>query len=274
MLKHTAGIIVFNVINTLPKDMFRYCIENLYEFMDEIIIIEGATRATTHYWDGDTSFFTKDGHSADGTIDLLKDLKRQYPKIRIMMRQDGFWNGKTEMCNVYAQMATGDYVWYIDQDDFYKKEDMPKIIDLLEKKRPDAVHFFANHFFGGFDYCIDERMRSSWGNNIPWMKIFRNVPGKSYWISHEPPNYVCDGIVCNQGKVISRDETLSMGIKLYHYSYVSESQINFKSKFFRNPKYVEYWEKFKTDKNIDIFGSKVFKFEGTHPEIITKNYLI
>jgi len=267
-IKITFGCIVFNTISTLPNNMLEYCIENIYDKAHEIIIIEGATKSINHYWDGDTSFFTKDGRSTDGTLEYLYKLKKKFPKIEIITKE-GFWDGKTEMCNVYAALATGDYIWQLDSDEFYKEEDILKIIEVLTNERPDAVHFYANHFFGGFDYCIDEKQKK-WGNDIPWMRIFRHIPNKSYWISHEPPNYVCNGNVCNNGKVISRDETLKKGIKLYHYSYVCESEINFKSKFYRNNKYIEYWNNFKFNKDIEIFGSKLTKFEGQHPNNIQK----
>jgi hypothetical protein len=271
-MKITFGCIVFNILSTLPKDMFKYCIENVYDIAHEIIIVEGATLATSHYFDGDTLSFTKDGRSSDGTIEYLKELQKKYPKINLIIG-DGFWNGKTEMCNEYAKISTGDYIWQLDSDEFYKKNDQIKIIHLLEYEKPDAVHFYANHFFGGFDYCMDER-NSGWGNNIPWMRIFKNIPGKSKWLSHEPPQYFCDGLICNDGKVIDRDKTLKMGIKMYHYSYVCENQIKFKDIFFRQKSnYQNYWNDFIINKNTMIWGSKVYKFDGVHPDIIKNNYL-
>jgi hypothetical protein len=80
--------------------------------------------------------------------------------------------------------------------------------------------------------------------------------------------------VCNNGNVLDRYQTLNLGIKLFHYSYVCENQILFKSKFYKNEKYIEFWEQFKHNKNVDIFGSKSLKFLGQHPEIIVKNYIM
>ena len=271
-MKITFGCIVFNILSTLPNNMFEYCIQQIYDIAHEIIIVEGATKATTHYFDGNTTLFTNNGRSTDGTIDYLYNLQKKYSKIKIIIGE-GFWNGKTDMCNAYASISNGDYIWQLDSDEFYTKEDQFKILKILSEKKPDAVHFYANHFFGGFDSCIDERC-NSWGNDIPWMRIFRNIPGKSKWISHEPPNYLCDGLFCNKGNVITRDDTLKNGIKMFHYSCVIENQIKFKDIFFgQNMKYEKLWNDFKKNKKILIFGSKVYKFEGEHPDIIKNKYI-
>jgi len=271
-MKISLFSIVFNVVETLPKDMFEINIENMYNKVDEIIIVEGATKAVNHYFDGDTSSFTSNGKSTDGTIDLLKRLEK-FDKVKVVY-SDGFWNGKTQMCNTASSLSTGDYIWQLDSDEFYKHEDIDKIKNILEIERPNAVHFFANHFFGGFDYCIDERSPNTWGNNIPWKRIFKHSPGKSRWERHEPPIYVCDGMNCDDGKIISREQTLSKGIKMYHYSYVQYEQILFKTKFFKNNEYPVLWEKFKNDKTSMIFDSNAYKFEGEHPDIIKKTYNI
>jgi len=267
-MRITIGMIVFNAISVLPENMLKLCIENMYDIADEFIIVEGATNG----YDGYTIPFTNNGRSSDGTLEFLQELNLKYPKIKIIYK-DGFWNGKTEMCNAYASISTGDYLWQLDSDEFYKKEDQIKILELLNKQKPDAVHFYANHFFGGFDYCIDERT-TSWGNDIPWMRIFKNKPLKSKWLSHEPPNYICDGLICNQGIVITRENTLKDGIKMYHYSYVDEKQIRFKDIFFRQtPNYQNYWNNFKNDKNSLVWGGEVNEFCDEHPEIIKNNYI-
>lgn len=252
--------------------MFRHCIDNIYQFAHQVYVVQGATKAVTHYWDGDTSYFTKDGHSTDGTLQYLYKLKQQYPKLNVITGQ-GFWNGKTQMCNEYAKRASGDYVWQLDSDQFYKKQDMKRIIKLLEQQSPDAMHFYANHFWGGYDYCMDQRQWDKWGNGLPWKRVFKNVPGRSSWISHEPPEYKYDDVICNKGKVIDRDTTLKMGIKMYHYSYVQQSQVQFKSKFYRNRDYISMWQSFKSNKQMKIFDRDTHKFWGQHPQIIRKNYL-
>ena len=271
-MKITFGMIVFNAEKNLPKGMLEACISNVYDIAHEIIIVEGATRAITHYYDGDTSQFTDDGRSSDKTVDILKKIPDPLNKIKIIESR-GFWNGKTEMCNEWAKIATGDYVWQLDSDEFYHVDDMKKLICYLEEYKPDAVYFNAYHFFGGFNYCIDERSYPEWGSG-PWYRVFRNIPNKSRWISHEPPVYSADTLICNSGRVLNQNQSSEIGIKMYHYSYIDTKQIDFKKIFYGNNLYPEAWKEFEKDKNYKPLGSTVYKFEGDHPEIIKKLFNI
>jgi len=271
--KISGQMIVFNAESVLPKNMLTLCIENALPYLSEMIIVEGATKAgDDHYFDGCTEFFTTDGRSQDGTIDVLKKIEQKYPdKIKLIIG-DGWWNGKTEMCNAAAKIATGDYIFQIDNDEFYHQTDMEKLIGMLEAWQPHQVEFYANHFFGGFDYCIDER-EHGWGNDPPWRRIFKNIPGRSKWLRHEPPVYSVDGFPNERGFVINRDKTLQAGIKLFHYAYVQKSQIDFKTKFFNNDQYPILWEQFQKNKSTKIFGSNVYPFTGKHPKIIEENFI-
>jgi len=270
MIKISFETIVFNAVSTLPKGMLELCIKNVLPYAHEIFIIEGATKAADgHYWDGNTLPFTKDGRSTDDTIEVISNLEKQYSdKIKVVIG-NGFWPGKTSMFN--SVEPTGDFVWQIDSDEFYHQSDMEKLVGMLEAWQPHQVEFYANHFFGGFDYCIDER-ESGWGNDPPWRRIFKNIPGRSKWLRHEPPIYSIDGFPNERGFVINRDKTLQAGIKLFHYAYVQKSQIDFKTKFFNNDQYPILWEQFQKDKSTKIFGSSVYPFTGKHPKIILEAY--
>jgi len=272
MIKISFETIVFNAVSTLPKGMLELCIKNVLPYAHEIFIIEGATKAADgHYWDGNTLPFTKDGRSTDGTIEVISNLEKQYPdKIKVVIG-NGFWPGKTSMFN--SVEPTGDFVWQLDSDEFYHQIDMEKLIGMLEAWQPHQVEFYANHFFGGFDKVIDETNGSVWGNNIPWRRIFKNIPGRSKWLRHEPPVYSIDGFPNERGFVIDREKTLHAGIKLYHYSYVIRNQAIFKDIFFKQNSYVTSWDGIQNDTNTTIFGVHPKKFSGIHPQIIQENYI-
>jgi len=234
-MKISTGTLAFNCIKNLPQGMLEAQLRQLYYISDEIFITEGATKAdgVKHGWDGDTTWCTDNGKSTDNTIDIIKSFPDPENKI-VLIEKEGFWNGKTEMCNEWSKRATGDYIWQIDGDEFYTKKDIDRIKKILEKYQPNAVHFYANHFWGDINHCIDETSGFGWGNDIPWKRIFKHDIG-SKWISHEPPEYqLPDGKICNTSKVIPREEMLKIGIKMNHYSYINDEQINFKSKFYKD----------------------------------------
>ena len=75
-----------------------------------------------------------------------------------------------------------------------------------------------------------------------------------------------NGYLYNDGNVISRNETLKMGIKMFHYSCVRKEQIDFKTKFFKNKDYEILWEKWHQDHNTPLIGGvKTVEYRGEHP---------
>lgn len=137
--KITFGIIVLN-----GEPFTRYNLRALYPFAHQIIVIEGAVPAAA-------SIATPDGHSTDGTLEILRRFKEQEDpenKVTIVTAEDeghpnGFWPGeKDEMSQAYAKRATGNYLWQVDIDEFYKPNDMQSIIQLLKKDQTiTAVSF-------------------------------------------------------------------------------------------------------------------------------------
>jgi hypothetical protein len=171
----TFGIIVFN-----GEPFTRYCLRSLYPFAHEIIVAEGATRAAA-------GLTTASGHSTDGTLETLRRFKAQEDpegKVQIVARE-GFWSEKDEQSQAYAERATGDYLWQVDIDEFYKAEDMAAVVDMLRKDpQITAVSFKQVTFWGGFDYLVD-----GWylrrGAAI-YHRLFRWGEGYRY-VRHRPP---------------------------------------------------------------------------------------
>lgn len=148
----TFGIIVLNG-HPFTRDRLA-----LYPFAHQIIVVEGATKNAA-------AIAGSDGHSTDGTLETLRDFKvREDPqdKLIIVTAEDeghpnGFWPGeKDEQSRAYARRATGDYLWQVDVDEFYKSRDMQAVLDML-RDRPDitAVSFKQIAFWGGFEYVTD-----------------------------------------------------------------------------------------------------------------------
>ena len=103
--KVTFGIIVLN-----GEPFVRYNLRALYPLAHQIIVVEGAAPAAA-------SIATPDGHSTDGTLEILRDFKvNEDPdnKLTIVTAEDngyqnGFWPGeKYEQSQAYADRTTGD----------------------------------------------------------------------------------------------------------------------------------------------------------------------
>lgn len=289
-MKIAIQAIVFNAEKNLPPKMVLAWLEQADAIGDAVFITEGATRAESHhldadinhldseayyfdgqayYPDGDTLSMTQDGKSTDNTCAIIKEFIKDKPKFHFK-EAEGFWNGKTRMLNHWfyegSPIYNYDYVWQIDLDEFYNEESVRKIKNLINNYHPERMDFFANHFWGDFNHCMDERADGIWAQEIPWRRIFR-LHSSSLWISHEPPR-----MNIYEDNFIDKYQTLNLGIKLDHYSYVTRDQVDFKSKFFNRPEKLELFDKWQKDKTIKVFGCQSLPFTGEHCGIIKKYY--
>ncbi len=230
--KITFGIIVLN-----GEPFTRYCLRSLYPYAHEIIVVEGGHEDTK-------SVCTPDGHSIDGTLESLHKFKAEEDtenKLTIVVR-DGFWPKKDELGNdrtpqsrAYAERATGDYLWQIDIDEFYREEDMERIIRLLQNEPSITSVTFPTHtFWGDINYVSDSwalrRGEKYYHRLFKWSKNYK-------YLTHEPPTVLDEnGIDLRQKHWISGKEMLRKKIFMYHYSLLFPWQVEQKVKVYQNEK--------------------------------------
>ena len=227
--KITFGIIVLN-----GEPFTRYCLRSLYPFAHEIIVVEGGH-------EGARDIATADGHSTDGTLEVLRRFKREEDpenKLQIVVR-DGFWpqkdefgNSKTPQSRAYAERATGDYLWQVDIDEFYRPDEMRIVLDMLAGDRQiSAVSFNVHPFWGGFDYVSD-----GWywrRGHLTFHRLFRWGPGYRY-STHQPPTVTDDrGRDLRSLKWVDGEAMARRGVRLYHYDHVFPRQVRTKAAFYR-----------------------------------------
>lgn len=277
--KITFGIIVLN-----GEPFTRYCLRSIYPFAHQIIVVEGASP-------GAESIATKDGHSIDGTLDILKEFKKNEDednKLTIITAEDngypsGFWPGeKHEQSQAYAKLATGNYLWQVDIDEFYKYRDMIKIIKLL-KKDPSisALTFKQISFWGSIDYTVNGWQLMRGAENFH--RLFRWQSNFNY-VTHRPPTVTnSEGVDLRKINWIQSNYLSSKGIYLYHYCLLFPFQVANKCKYYHNagwtnrPK-AEKWvddvyTKLKYPYNVHnvyLYPSYLQKYRGEHPEQILK----
>ncbi len=221
------------VLNGQP--FVRYNLRALYPFAHEIVVVEGASPSAA-------CIATPDGHSTDDTLEELRDFKAHEDtekKLVVITAEDeghsnGFWPGeKNEQSQAYARRATGDYLWQVDVDEFYKPEDMRAVLEMLrDNPQITAVSFKQISFWGGFDYTVD-----SWylrRDAEIYRRLFKWGPGYQY-ITHRPPTVQdaqgCDvqGLKCVSGYYLARQN-----IFLYHYSLLFPKQVIEKCEYYSN----------------------------------------
>jgi len=228
----TFGIIVLN-----GEPFTRYCLRSLYPFAHQIIVVEGGHEDTR-------AVATPDGHSIDGTLEALQRFKAEedpLDKLEIVTR-DGFWpktdelgNHRTHQSRAYAERATGDYLWQVDIDEFYRPEDMQAVIAMLREQRDvSAVSFRTRSFFGSLRYAAE-----SWDHldgTRDFNRLFRWGPGYRY-VTHEPPTVVDDrGRDLRALHWVRAGEMARRGVFLYHYESLIPWQVEQKVRIYQDEK--------------------------------------
>jgi glycosyltransferase involved in cell wall biosynthesis len=270
----TFGVIVLN-----GEPFTRYCLRALYPFAHEIIVVEGGhedTRAVS----------TADGHSTDGTLEVVRRfMAEEDPEHKVqLVTTDGFWvkqdergGNRTHQSRAYAERATGDYLWQVDIDEFYRPEDMRLVLEMLARE-PDitAVSFDVLHFWAGLDYRMDGwRWRRE---ALTVHRLFKWRPGYTY-VTHEPP-IVHDehGRSLRRLRWVDGHTMASRGVYMYHYPCLFPRQVREKAQIYRDerpdlsPEAVQWAETsyfrlerpFRVDRHY-WYPSWLERYAGEHP---------
>ena len=228
----TFGIIVLN-----GEPFVRYCLKSIYPFAYEIIVVEGGHEDAR-------SVCTADGHSIDTTLETLYKFKKEEDpenKIQIITK-NGYWpktdelgRHRTHQSRAYAEKATGEYLWQIDIDEFYKNEDIEVILRMLKNDHSiSGITFPFINFWGDIKYKIEGWKFLRGGSYCH--RVFKWGPGYSY-VTHEPPTIFNDeGMDLRLLNWISGRRMKKKGIYMYHYSHLFPWQVRQKAMIYKDEK--------------------------------------
>lgn len=277
--------ISFGIIALNAQPLLEYNLRALYPFAHQLLIVEGATRAAK-------SLARDDGHSADGTWEMLRRFQETEDpgnKTQIVTAGDegyidGFWPEKDEMSRAYAKRVTGDWLWQIDADEFYKEDDIGAITTTLEDDpNIGTISFPYYEFFGGFDYVITGKWHLAEYTKVH--RLFRWKKGYRY-VSHRPATVVDEmGLDLRQGKWIETPRNGTSLVHMFHYSYVFPKQARQKVGYYSNVDWTQAFRQNQQWLEDSYFGLKsplflsergkpIFqwleRYRSGHPEIIVQ----
>ncbi|MBN2272083.1 MAG: glycosyltransferase, partial [Sedimentisphaerales bacterium] len=266
------------VLNGMP--FIEYSLKSVYDFAHEIIIVEGAV---------ENCMFAANsaGGSTDGSAEFIESFPDPQNKIKLIR---GRWPEKCEMQNEALKHVTGNYVWLIDSDEVYKKEDIEKIKRILRSDPSiTQVNFIPDNFWKGLDYIfVSSRF---FEGEFHCRRLFKYVPG-AVFTTHRPPTMVWPGHdrTTEQMNPLDGTATREMGIVLYHYGYVLDGQVKQKVELYRRYGWDRHWKldlgkwyeecflKWTPENRQEIdseypiwtgdINSRTQLFNGTHPEVM------
>lgn len=213
MPKITFGMIIFESDYVLQE-----CLEQVYPFAHSIVVAEGPVS----YWQnqGRTT-------STDKTNEILNNFYDPDNKIKII---HGLYNEKDDQCRAYIDMIPEDteYLWNLDADEIYKKQDLININAFLEEYDPTSVGVRSCTFYGGFDrYLTGFEL-----NTDNFLRIFKYQHGCT-WLTHRPPTIIYPSKI--HKKHVNSDQLYELlGFQMYHYSYVFPDQVHRKIGYYKH----------------------------------------
>lgn len=193
--KITACYIVFN-----EAEYIKYSVKSIYDFVDNIIIVEGSSEAVRQY-------AHEDGSSTDGTVLIIESMEDPDNKIKLIQ---GKWKDKTEQRNVYCQLLDDtDYAFIIDGDEVWDKFNLNKIEQMIFS-RPDipALQFNFKDFWKDFRHIS----KGVWGQFTGRKSLINlTLTGNIKYDLHTLP------VMENGGNINS---VYINDIYFFHYSYL------------------------------------------------------
>ena len=103
-------------------DFTRSAVLGLYNQMDKIIVVEGSV--------GNRPLSTSDGHSTDGTLELLEKIKKEEdPENKIVVvKLKRPWKSLEEQKSVFLDLTSpGEFLVILDADEAYHPHDIDAV---------------------------------------------------------------------------------------------------------------------------------------------------
>lgn len=261
------------------QDLIEPCMLQLYDEVDKIIVIEGAVKSKV-----EAGQATPDGHSLDGTVDVIKHVKaNRDPDNKIIFVQiDRPWNDLEELKGTFFQyMQEGDWMLITDADEFI----MPEVIGDLRQAismEPYATEFVPTAFYHFWrDAHHVRKPNGDWGQQH--QRFIRFQPGLQY--QNHPVARDKDNICTYfDPRYLMRRMPLP-SFKIYHYSYcrlnygdvadkkayyekeLGQAKHNDVGAYARGGQTDEY-----VDKSEDL--STVLRFDLEHPPVMVNHPMV
>jgi glycosyltransferase involved in cell wall biosynthesis len=129
---------------------------------------------------GDYEIIIVDDSSKDNSIAIAKDVIAQYPKnqVKIVTRPNG---GLSAARNTGIDNAQGDYLWFIDSDDWIESDSLHILSEALTSRQNVEILSFCHNTVYGNKTVVGSMPRSSQDRTMSGLDYFVTRPFLSAW---------------------------------------------------------------------------------------------
>lgn len=194
----------------------------LLNSLDLWVIAEGVAqnKGSTSWCNTPTTTYHNNFLSNDGTTEFIDELAREYPNLKIVRSNTGYWNSKDDQVNAaineIKKHTTSGKLWQIDIDEQWALEQFIQAEQELDSNNGKTGCFICNYYVGKNQIAIGE-----WGEGRvdPYRRLW-NWEGEDF-LTHEPPKLI--------GK---NGPGLLLTPKFNHYAYYFEEDVKFKEMYY------------------------------------------
>lgn len=246
---------------------------NCYDEFDIIRVVEGAVKGRPGS--------TKDGHSTDKTLELIRNFPDPENKIELITGSRHFKSLEEQKQTFLDRASEGEWLFIIDCDEFYMEGEIDRVRKAIQT-RPTASEIVPTflHFYRDFSHI--KAPHPEW--QPQHQRIIRYRRGLKY---HTHPVATDDKGRCTYFTPEYQPKRFTMpGLWIYHYGHAKGKEFHqMKKKFYESE-----LEKFKladgtnaSDKFDDKFvefmeGTEpydtILEFDGQHPEALGDHPLL
>lgn len=172
--------------------------------------------------------------STDNSLSVLKDFQ-QYSNVYVVTQKNA---GVASARNAGLNVAKGDYIWFIDADDFVQRNVLKELRESAKTTKPDIIEVGCYTFdeklseFENKKYVDEElQINSYYGDSVVWTSVIRRkfCERNELFFRYPEIKYGEDTLFMYELSLCQPQKTI-IKKPLYYYRRTAESAIAVKSR--------------------------------------------
>ena len=98
---------------------------------------------------GDYEVIAVDDGSTDSSLKILENFKEKYHNLNVISQKN---QGEAGARNTALKIAKGDFITFLDNDDYYNPDTLVKALDKIEKENLDILYLAIHHISEEYQY--------------------------------------------------------------------------------------------------------------------------